>query len=219
MFDEIAGKYDLLNHLFTFNMDKKWRRDIIRKVMKDNIKRDIVLDLASGTGDLTKELLSLKPKKLYSCDISSKMLEVQKSKLKDSEVSLSMADAEDLPYDDDSIDIIAVGFGVRNFENLKTALLEVSRVLRRNGHLIVLEMFGQPKMKNVFYKIYFGKMMPFIGNKISKSKYAYDYLFNSVDNFHSSEDFIKLCEELNFKLIDKRNNHQNIVFTLYLQKL
>jgi len=137
MFDEIAGKYDLLNHLFTFNMDKKWRRDIIRKITDDNIKKDIIMDLASGTGDLTKELVSLKPKKLHSCDISSQMLEVQKNKLKNSEVHLSLANAEDLPYDNNSIDIVTIGFGVRNFENLKAALLEISRVLRNNGLLIV----------------------------------------------------------------------------------
>jgi len=219
MFDEIAGKYDLLNHLFTFNMDKKWRRDIIRKITDDNIKKDIIMDLASGTGDLTKELVSLKPKKLHSCDISSQMLEVQKNKLKNSEVHLSLANAEDLPYDNNSIDIVTIGFGVRNFENLKVVLLEISRVLRNNGLLIVLEMFSQPKMKKGIYNIYFGKFIPLIGNWISKSKYAYDYLFDSVDSFYTIEDFILICEELNFKIVDRKNNFQNLVNTLYLQKL
>ena len=219
MFDEIAERYDLLNHLFTFNMDKKWRREIIRKLADDNIKKDIIIDLASGTGDLTKELLSLKPKELHSCDISLKMLEVQKNKLKDSIVRLSQANAENLPYDNNSIDIVTIGFGVRNFENLKEALLEISRVLRNNGLLIVLEMFSQSKMKNSIYNIYFGKLIPFIGNRISKSKYAYDYLFNSVDSFYSAEDFIILCEELKFKLKERRNNYKGIVNTLYLQKL
>ena len=219
MFDEIADRYDLLNHLFTFNMDKKWRRDIIRKITDDNIKKDIIMDLASGTGDLTKELLNLNPEKLHSCDISAKMLEVQKDKLKDSGVHLLLANAEDLPYASNSIDIVTIGFGVRNFENLKAALLEISRVLRNNGLLIVLEMFSQSKMKKGIYNIYFSKLIPFIGNRISKSKYAYDYLFNSVDSFYTAEDFIKLCEELEFKLIERQNNQRNIVNTLYLQKL
>ena len=219
MFDEIAKRYDLLNHLFTFNMDKKWRSDIICKITDDNIKSDVILDLASGTGDLTKELLNLNPEKLHSCDISPKMLEVQKNKLKNSEVHLLLANAEDLPYDNNSIDIVTIGFGVRNFENLKAALLEISRVLRNNGLLIVLEMFSQSKMKNGIYNIYFGKLIPFIGNRISKSKYAYDYLFDSVDSFYTIEDFIILCEDLKFKLIERRNNYKDIVNTLYLQKL
>jgi demethylmenaquinone methyltransferase/2-methoxy-6-polyprenyl-1,4-benzoquinol methylase len=219
MFDEIAGKYDLLNHLFTFNMDKKWRRDIICKIANDNIKKDVIMDLASGTGDLTKELLNLNPVKLHSCDISSKMLEVQKNKLRNLEVHLSLANAEELPYDNNSIDIVTIGFGIRNFENLRVALKEISRVLKNFGLLIVLEMFSQQKMKKGIYNIYFSKLMPLIGNRISKSKYAYDYLFNSVDSFCTPKDFIKLCEELNFNLIGRKNNFLNIVNTLYLQKL
>ena len=147
------------------------------------------------------------------------MLEVQKNKLKNSEVHLLLANAEDLPYDSNSIDIVTIGFGVRNFETLKAALLEISRVLRNNGLLIILEMFSQTKMRNGIHNIYFSKVIPFIGNRISKSKYAYDYLFNSVDSFYTSEDFISLCEDLKFKLIERRNNYKNIVNTLYLQKL
>ena len=99
------------------------------------------------------------------------------------------------------------------------ALKEISRVLKNFGLLIVLEMFSQPKMKKGIYNMYFSKLMPLIGNRISKSQYAYDYLFNAVDNFYSPKDFIKLCEELNFNLIDRKNNFLNIVNTLYLQKL
>ena len=80
-------------------------------------------------------------------------------------------------------------------------------------------MFSQPKMKNGIYNIYFRKLMPLIGNRISKSQYAYDYLFNSVDSFYTPKDFIKLCEELNFNLIGRKNNFLNIVNTLYLQRL
>jgi demethylmenaquinone methyltransferase/2-methoxy-6-polyprenyl-1,4-benzoquinol methylase len=219
MFDDIAEKYDLLNHLFTFNLDKKWRRNIIRKIRKNNIKKDIVLDLASGTGDLARELLSLESDMIYSCDISLKMLEVQEIKLRDTNVIMSQANAEELPYENESIDIVTIGFGVRNFDNLRAALKEISRVLKYNGLLVILEMFSHQKMKNGFYNFYFNKFIPAVGNKISKSKYAYNYLFNSVDKFHTSENFVNLCEELNYELIDSKNNFAKIVNTFYFKKI
>lgn len=218
MFDEIAGKYDLLNHLFTFNLDKKWRRDIVRKIVSDKIKKDVLLDLASGTGDLTMELTSLKPDKLYSCDISLKMLEIQKNKLKTKDVIISQADAENLPFDSGSLDIVTIGFGIRNFENLDKTLGEILRVLKKSGLLIILEMFSQPKMKMGIYNLYFSKLIPFIGNRISKSKYAYDYLFNSVNGFYSPEELITLCKGLNFELYYRKNNLINLVNTLYFRK-
>ena len=218
MFDEIANRYDLLNHLFTFNFDKKWRRDIVRKIERDKVTKDVLLDLASGTGDLTMELASLNPNKLYSCDISLKMLEFQRKKLINKNVIISQADAENLPWDNESIDIVTIGFGIRNFENLNNALIEIFRVLKKNGLLIILEMFSQPKMKKGIYNIYFSKLIPAIGNRISKSNYAYNYLFNSVNGFYSPDELIKFCKELNFKLYDRKNNFIELVNTLYFRK-
>ena len=218
MFDEIAGRYDLLNHLFTFNLDKKWRRDIVRKIERDKISKNVLLDLASGTGDLTMELTSLNPDQLYSCDISLKMLEVQKDKLKNKNVIISQADAEKLPYDSESIDVVTIGFGIRNFENLGKALNEIFRVLKKSGLLVILEMFSQPKMKKGIYNIYFSKLIPAIGNRISKSQYAYDYLFNSVNGFYTPEELITYCKGLNFELYHRKNNLINLVNTLYFRK-
>ncbi len=218
MFDEIAGRYDLLNHLFTFNLDKKWRRDIVCRIERDEIAKDVLLDLASGTGDLTMELISLNPDKLYSCDISLKMLEVQRNKLKDKDVIISQADAENLPMESESIDIVTIGFGIRNFENLKNALTEIFRVLKKGGSVIILEMFSQPKMKKGIYNFYFSKIIPAVGNRISNSNYAYDYLFSSVNGFYTSKELIILCKNLNFELYHIKNNFRNLVNTLYFRK-
>jgi len=218
MFDEIAEHYDLLNHLFTLNLDKKWRRKIIREIQKKKYIKENILDIASGTGDLTKELISLNPVNLYSCDISEKMLDVQKKKINYPGLKIEFADSSDLPYSDGSIDIVTIGFGIRNFENLKKSLKEINRVLKKDGCLIVLEMFGGKGFTRNIFDIYFGKVMTKIGNKISQSKYAYDYLFNSVKNFHTIKEFTKITENIGFNFIKTDNNFLNFVYTAYFIK-
>jgi demethylmenaquinone methyltransferase / 2-methoxy-6-polyprenyl-1,4-benzoquinol methylase len=218
MFDDIAPKYDFLNHLFTMNQDKKWRREII-KYLK-TINRDFVnvLDIASGTGDLTKELLKLNPNQVLSCDISEKMLEVQKKKIKSEKLKIDVADVEELPYKSNSIDLVTIGFGVRNFENLEKSLKEIHRVLSTDGIFVVLEMFSRNKKDDAF-DVYFNKLIPKIGNKISKSSYAYNYLFKSVNSFYNVDDFNKIISENGFKKIHCKNNFLGVVYTVYFQKI
>jgi demethylmenaquinone methyltransferase/2-methoxy-6-polyprenyl-1,4-benzoquinol methylase len=218
MFDDIAPKYDFLNHLFTLNRDKKWRREIIKYLKTLDRNYEYILDIASGTGDLTLELLKLNPSKIFSCDISEKMLEVQKKKIKSDKLKIDIADVESLPYENNSIDLATIGFGVRNFENLDKSIKEIYRVLNKNGILVVLEMFARKKKKDDMFDVYFNKLMPRVGNKVSKSSNAYNYLFNSVNSFVKADDFIKLGEESGFKCIYSKNNFLNIVHTVYFQK-
>ena len=86
MFDDIAGKYDFLNHIFTANLDKGWRRKIVKYISENNIRSEVIVDLASGTGDMAIELLELNPKKVYALDISPKMLDVLRKKNKDKRI-------------------------------------------------------------------------------------------------------------------------------------
>lgn len=218
MFDEIAPKYDFLNHLFTMNQDKKWRKEIIKYLGTLNHKFENVLDIASGTGDLTLELLNLNPKKVFSCDISEKMIEVQKKKIKNDKLEIVVADVESLPYKSNSIDLVTIGFGVRNFNNLEKALKEIHRVLNYKGILVVLEMFSRKKKKGDMFDVYFNKLMPKVGNKISKSSSAYSYLFKSVNSFYKVQDFKNVVEENGFKQIHLKNNFLGIVYTVYFQK-
>ena len=180
MFDEIAPAYDRLNHLFTLNIDVRWRKQIVKHISGNNIKSGNILDLASGTGDLTKELIKLNPGIIYAADISSKMLEIQKNKIRYENLQLIQTEAQFMPFDDEYFDIVTIGFGVRNFYNLKESLKEIRRVLRPEGKLIILEMFKAGGLKTRMFNFYFGKIMPYAGNKISKSN-AYSYLFNSVN--------------------------------------
>jgi len=218
MFDDIAPKYDFLNHFFTANLDKRWRKKIIKTIENENYNKISVLDLASGTGDMTIELLKLNPEVVYSFDISEKMLEIQKQKIKNKNIIIAVADSENLPVESNSIDIVTIAFGVRNFENLDKSLKEINRVLKPNGVLIILEMFNLEK-RNKLFEFYFTKIMPVLGKGISRSNFAYDYLHTSVLNFKTVTEFINLSSNYNFKNILKVNNFLNFVFTIYLQKI
>ncbi|MEP7147006.1 MAG: ubiquinone/menaquinone biosynthesis methyltransferase, partial [bacterium] len=206
MFDEIAPSYDRLNHLFTLNIDRRWRRKIVTDLSERDVLPKIILDLASGTGDLTAELLKLNPDKIYSSDISGNMLELQRKKIPDKRLEVIQADASDLPFENKYFDIITIGFGIRNFEHLPDSLAEIRRVLKPEGLLVILEMFRSGGLKSRLFNIYFGKVMPLIGNMLSKSKYAYSYLFESVDSFLSVKDFILICDDAGFRKEYSVNN-------------
>lgn len=218
MFDEIASTYDRLNHLFTLNRDIIWRKDIIKYLKKNNFKPNYILDLASGTGSLTKELLDLDPKKIFAVDISSKMLEIQRRRINDKRLTSLQADASNLPFENNYFELVTIGFGIRNFENLEGSLMEIQRVLKPNYKLIILEMFKSDRAVARIFNLYFGNIMPLIGNKISRSKYAYNYLFNSVKNFYNTNDFEKICKSTGFSLDYSKNNFLGIVNTLYFSK-
>jgi demethylmenaquinone methyltransferase/2-methoxy-6-polyprenyl-1,4-benzoquinol methylase len=219
MFDEIAGKYDFLNHLFTLKMDLKWRREIVKEIQKSNSRKDFIIDLATGTGDLSFELLQLSPKKLFAADISFNMLALQKKKTSNPVLVLLQCDSLHLPFEDNSIDIITIGFGIRNFEFMEKCLDEINRVLKKNGQLIIIEMFSNDDFKTKLFNFYFGKVMPLVGNMISGSKYAYSYLHKSVANFYPVEDFITITEKHNFSNFRVKNNFLGVVNTVYFQKL
>lgn len=218
MFDEIAGSYDFLNHLFTLNIDKIWRRKLVDWIINSGIKTDVIIDLASGTGDLTKELLRLKPLKIYSCDISQGMLDIQKKKISSPVLETVLAGSELLPCEKESADIVTIGFGIRNFDNPGKSLGEINRVLKKNGMLIVLEMFGN-SVNNPFFNFYFGKIVPKIGKIVSGSGYAYDYLYNSVKKFKTPGEFTDLCGLSDFEQVFSVNNFRKFVYTVYYRKI
>jgi demethylmenaquinone methyltransferase/2-methoxy-6-polyprenyl-1,4-benzoquinol methylase len=218
MFDEIAGSYDFLNHLFTLNIDKIWRRKLVDCLISSGIKTEVIIDLASGTGDLTKELLRLNPLKIYSCDISQGMLDVQKRKISSPVLETVLAGSELLPREKESVDIVTIGFGIRNFDNPGKSLGEINRVLKKNGMLIVLEMFGN-SVKSPFFNFYFGKIVPKIGKIVSGSAYAYDYLYNSVKEFKNLSEFTDLCSVSGFEHVNSVNNFRKFVYTVYYRKI
>ena len=200
MFNKVSKKYDILNRILSFGIDKGWRNKVFKIVKKSNPKS--ILDIATGTGDLAIKLSKIT--NVIGIDISKGMLEVGEEKIKQKKLTeriiLKLADAENLPFKDNSFDTITVAFGVRNFENLEKGINEIKRVLKNNGKLIVLE-FSQPKniIVSSIYNLYSKYFMPFVGGIISKDKKAYKYLDESSRKFISGEKFLNLLEHIGLK--------------------
>ena len=201
MFNNIAKRYDFLNHFLSLGIDKLWRRRAINLLKPHHPKR--ILDMATGTGDFAIEALRLKPEKVVGIDISVGMLKVgrekiQRKKLEDL-ILLKEGDSENLECQDNSFDATICAFGVRNFENLDSGLAEICRVIRPGGHVVILE-FSKPKVFPVkqIYDFYFKNLLPVVGNKISSDSSAYDYLPESVYAFPDREAFIERMEKAGF---------------------
>ena len=202
MFDNIAPRYDFLNHFLSLGIDKIWRRKVF-KIMKRHPHQQI-LDIASGTGDMAILASKLKPEAIFAIDISKEMLNEQQKKLKaknlENLIKLKVADGEDIPFEANSFDIITTAFGVRNFENLDLGLREMHRVLKNGGITIILE-FSKPTKTPVkqLYQFYFKNILPFLGSKISKNSNAYTYLPESVSHFPSGDGFTEHLKKAGFR--------------------
>lgn len=201
MFDNIAPKYDFLNHLLSLGIDKAWRKKAIKLVQHHRPKQ--ILDLATGTGDFAFIALKMKPEKIIGADISEGMLNEGRKKSKkrnlSDKIEFVYGDSENLQYPENHFDLVTIGFGVRNFENLRKGLSEIKRVLKPSGHVCILE-FSKPRkfpLKQL-YRFYFKNILPVIGRLFSKDKSAYTYLPESVDSFPDGSDFIDIMEDIGF---------------------
>jgi demethylmenaquinone methyltransferase/2-methoxy-6-polyprenyl-1,4-benzoquinol methylase len=195
MFDRISPKYDRLNHLLSFNIDKTWRRKTAKAVAKS--QPETILDLATGTSDLAIALAKYNPQAyIIGVDFSEKMLAIGKEKVKkqglENQIDLQLGDAAALPFEDQSFDAITVAFGVRNFEDLQQSLSEICRVLKPNGQVFILE-FSMPEKFPIkqAYHLYFKHILPKIGKQISKDDWAYSYLPESVERFPKPATFLQ----------------------------
>ncbi|MFC2152117.1 bifunctional demethylmenaquinone methyltransferase/2-methoxy-6-polyprenyl-1,4-benzoquinol methylase UbiE [Bacteroidota bacterium] len=203
MFDNIARRYDFLNHFLSLGIDKIWRKKAI-KCLNNLPPHPMLLDVASGTGDLALVALKLNPKKIIGVDISQEMLNIGTDKIKKKGlqdiIELKLGDSENLDFENDFFHGITVAFGVRNFENLNKGLAEMYRVLKPEGILVILE-FSKPRVFPVkqIYNFYFKFILPSIGKIISKDNSAYTYLPESVNQFPEKESFIIQLEKVGFK--------------------
>ena len=202
MFDNISGKYDFLNHLLSLNLDKTWRRKAVACL--NNLPVSSLLDVATGTGDMVKAALKLKPSRIVGIDLSEGMLDGARKKfpseIDGTTISFLKGDSENLPFNDNEFDAETVAFGVRNFENVMKGLTEMYRVLKPCGKVVVLE-FSKPAsfpFRNI-YLFYFKKLLPLIGRIVSKDKEAYTYLPQSVSSFPEREDFIGIMKSAGFR--------------------
>ncbi len=203
MFNNIAPYYDFLNRLLSLGIDKSWRKQAIKLLEEQSPK--YVLDVATGTADVAIACQKqLNTDKIIGVDISSEMLEIGKKKIKklglSEKIELKLGDSENLPFEDNTFDAVTVAFGVRNYENLEKGLIEMRRVLKQDGRLIVLE-FSRPTIfpfKQLFNG-YFKYVLPTIGKLTSKDPKAYQYLYESVQAFPDGDDFLKVLSKTGYK--------------------
>lgn len=191
MFNHIAPTYDQLNHTLSMGIDRSWRRKAIHTLRPYHPQQ--ILDIATGTGDFAiLACRELQPQSLIGADISEGMMEVGHEKVQQAgladKVSFAREDCTALSFADATFDAVTVAFGVRNFEHLDIALGEMCRVLRPNGHLVILELSTPDRfpMKQLF-TLYSKVVMPLIGKLISKDNSAYTYLPESIRAFPQGE--------------------------------
>ncbi len=206
MFDRISHRYDLLNRMLSFGQDIKWRKKVAT-LLKDTPDQHL-LDLATGTGDL---LISLcKNSKLIvaavGLDMSGNMLKIGQKKLIKENLgqlaSMVRGNAEMLPFQDNSYDIITISFGIRNVTDVNKSLKEMYRVLKPGGRVLILE-FSLPENSFVrnSYLFYFRYVLPFVGSIISGDSYAYKYLNKTVETFPFGEKFCNLMRNVGFEKV------------------
>jgi demethylmenaquinone methyltransferase/2-methoxy-6-polyprenyl-1,4-benzoquinol methylase len=212
MFNNISGTYDFLNHFLSLGIDIIWRRKAIKELK--TLKPQIILDVATGTGDFAFESISiLKPEKIIGVDISAGMLAVAEKKIKErglSDVfSVQLGDSEWLNFEENTFDAITVAFGVRNYQNLEQGLADMLRVLKPNGKIVILE-FSKPRIFPIkqLYNFYFKYITPFFGKLFSKDKQAYTYLPESVAAFPDGATFTALMEKVGYQ----NTKHRSLTF-------
>jgi len=206
MFASIAGRYDLLNHLLSGNVDKRWRRIVANRV-RDKISSTSarVLDVACGTGDLSLTLFEITGAGVVGTDFCRPMLEIAAGKMS-GRIRLIEGDALDLPFRDGTFDVATIAFGLRNLSSVESGLAELSRVVKPGGWVAVLE-FSRPEnaiLRPVF-GFYFRKLLPWVGGVVSGSRSAYTYLPASVQKFPDQTQLSRLMERAGLDQVGYEN--------------
>ena len=209
MFASIAARYDLLNHLLSGNVDKRWRRLVaqaLRGTLDDGEAR--LLDVACGTGDLSLTLSRAGQARIVGIDFCRPMLEIAATKTvgSDHRIPFIEGDALDLPFADCSFEAATIAFGLRNLASVEAGIKELLRVLKPGGRVAVLE-FSKPRtpVLRSLFKFYFTKVLPKFGGLISGSKSAYQYLPDSVSRFPDQLELASLMKEAGFENVSYRN--------------
>ena len=203
IFNEIASTYDFLNHTLSFGIDIYWRNKLLKHLpKKDSIN---ALDLATGTGDVPLTLIKdQRVKKITGIDLSKGMVDIGIKKVEkkglDKKIFLMIGDGVNIPAADNTFDLTTISFGIRNFSDPQKSLIDIHRVLRNDGRLMIME-FSIPTnfiVRNVYF-FYFRYLLPTIGNIVSKHKDAYTYLNKSVEDFPYGQEFLSMMEKAGFK--------------------
>jgi demethylmenaquinone methyltransferase/2-methoxy-6-polyprenyl-1,4-benzoquinol methylase len=192
MFDRIAPVYDVMNHVMTAGLDRRWRRVTAESVVRPG---DRVLDACCGTGDLALACVRAGAGSVVGLDFSPRMIE--RARKKSDSVAWVEGDLLSLPFDDGAFDAATVGFGVRNVASLAAALSELGRVLMAGGRMAVLEITQPTGALAPFYRVWFDRIVPVLGKPFAGGS-AYTYLPASVRRFPGRDDLVKVIESAGF---------------------
>jgi demethylmenaquinone methyltransferase/2-methoxy-6-polyprenyl-1,4-benzoquinol methylase len=208
MFARIAGRYDLLNHLLSGNVDKRWRRIVARTLQPLLVEGARILDVACGTGDLALALTSAGARRIVGLDFCRPMLEVARRKveLESRAIPFVEGDALRLPFGDEAFDVVTIAFGLRNLSGVSEGLRELLRVLKPGGRVAVLE-FSTPVVPGfrALFRFYFARVLPLVGGMLSGSRGAYEYLPDSVSKFPDQKRLAGLMRDAGFEDVGYRN--------------
>jgi demethylmenaquinone methyltransferase/2-methoxy-6-polyprenyl-1,4-benzoquinol methylase len=202
MFDNVAPRYDLLNHVLSCNIDRLWWRRTARRFREVLARPEAsVLDICCGTGDMTLALLRHRPqgaKPIVAADFSHAMLVRGAEKLRNRNAVAIEADALHLPLADNSLDLITTAFGFRNLANYEAGLREFHRLLRPGGDLGILDFSEPGGLIGKFYAFYFRRVLPAVGSMISGTGTAYSYLPASVHRFPPPPAMLALMQKAGY---------------------
>ncbi|HJR65409.1 MAG TPA: ubiquinone/menaquinone biosynthesis methyltransferase [Gemmatimonadaceae bacterium] len=201
VFSQIAPRYDLLNHLLSFSIDKRWRRRAVAALRWDRDPSGVYVDLCAGTMDVANELARKRGFRgiVLGTDFAEPMLRAGRGKIAARPVAPMVADAVELPLRTGTASGAIVAFGARNLENLDAGLTEAFRVLRDGATFVILE-FSMPRVPVVrsLYRLYFHYVLPALGRLVSRHPTAYRYLPASVDNFPNEEELVRRMTRAGF---------------------
>jgi demethylmenaquinone methyltransferase/2-methoxy-6-polyprenyl-1,4-benzoquinol methylase len=207
MFAGIAGRYDLLNHLLSGNVDKRWRH-LVARTLQPTLSGARVLDVACGTGDLSLVLARAGAGEVVGLDFCRPMLEIarRKAEADGQEIPFVEGDALRLPFEDGSFDVVTIAFGLRNLAGVAEGLRELLRVLKPGGRAAVLE-FSTPVVPGfrALFGFYFTRVLPVVGGMVSGERGAYEYLPDSVSRFPDQKRLAELMRGAGFEEVGYRN--------------
>ncbi len=204
MFARISPRYDLLNHLLSANIDRRWRRRVVRKLQPHLTADAKILDVGCGTGDLSVELFEKTAAQVVGIDFCRPMLE--RAQAKAPQLRFIEGDALRLPFPDGAFDCVTIAFALRNLASVQEGLAEISRVLKKDGLIAVLE-FSQPAVPGFrqLVRLYYSGLLPWIGGCLSGSRSAYEYLPDSIAKFPAQRSLALIMSAAGFSQVEFEN--------------
>jgi demethylmenaquinone methyltransferase/2-methoxy-6-polyprenyl-1,4-benzoquinol methylase len=207
MFSTIAPRYDLANQVLSLGVHRYWRKEMVNWIANSLRNNDFsenkparFLDCATGTGDVAIEIKKTFKSRAHvtATDFCEEMLKLApaKAQAKKLDIVFEVADAMNLPYADETFDVVTISFGIRNVGSVEKALAEMTRVLKPKGEIYILE-FGQPKSPffHKMYSVYSQKILPKVGSVVTGNKKAYEYLEDSAAEFPCDQEFLELMQK------------------------